>query len=76
MPQSVKRLFWEYNTDAINYESHKDFIIERVLEKGNMEGVVWLFKQYSITEIKQTIFSSCNISTSTLNFWSNFFVLN
>jgi hypothetical protein len=75
-PLTVKNLFWEYNTTEINLNKHKPFVVERILEKGNFESIKWLFKLYSISDIRKTIAQSSNISQKTLDFWQNFFKFN
>lgn len=74
MPMFVKNLFWEYDVNSLDYYNHKKFIIERVLEKGNKNSLSWLFKAYSINEIKEIIESSNNLSLRTRNFWNIYFL--
>lgn len=71
-PNFVTKLFWEYAHDAINIVQHKQFIIERILEKGCFKSVKWLFKTYSPQEVLGVL-QSTNISSSTRNLWSSYF---
>lgn len=74
MPLFVKRLFWEYDVNSLDFVGHKRFIVERVLEKGNSNSLKWLFRCYSISEIKNIIETSVNLSTATKNFWNIYFI--
>ncbi len=70
MPDFVSRLFWDYDQITLDFLKHKDFIIERVLEKGNFDGVKWLLGTFDKLDILNTVNSSSNISYSTRNLWS------
>lgn len=74
MPLFIKNLFWEYDTNTFDYNNHKRFIVERILEKGNKNSLSWLFKAYSINDIKNIVETSSNLSNPTKNFWSIFFL--
>ena len=71
-PQYVQKLFWEYSISSIDMLFHKQFVIERVLEKGTFKAVKWLFTTYSLEDIKQSL-SSLNISPTTRGFWNTYF---
>jgi hypothetical protein len=73
-PDCVARLFWEYDISTIDESLHKNFIIERILEKGNFLAINWLFRTYTVKEIYRAI-SSSNISKETRFFWQNYFAI-
>ncbi|BCX13573.1 MAG: hypothetical protein KatS3mg085_105 [Candidatus Dojkabacteria bacterium] len=71
-PNYISRLFWEYDISLLNHKLHKNLIIERVLEKGNFDAISWLFKNYSFSDICESL-SSPNISSPTRFLWQNYF---
>jgi hypothetical protein len=69
----LKLLFWDYDLEAIDFQTSNKFIIERVLEKGNFENVKTLLKMYGEEKILNIINNSTNISKATQNFWNLYF---
>lgn len=68
-PKFLKSLFWEFDLNELHIDSHKYFIVERILEKGKIDAIRWLFETYSITDIKNVIESSKNLTSRTRSFW-------
>jgi hypothetical protein len=76
MPYSLidnKRIFWDVNSNLLNKDKEKSFIISRILEHGDMNDLDWLLSTYTEQEITQTICSSKAISRKTANFFKNIF---
>lgn len=53
MPQSVKNVLWSYNTEEIDPDTNKQIIVGQVLNFGTKEATDWLFRNYSIEEIRK-----------------------
>ena len=68
---SYRSLFWDVNVENIDIEKHANYVIERFLEYGTLEGVRWLRKFYGDEKIKQFVLTKrFRIrSKKTLNFW-------
>ena len=60
-------------TKKVKILKFKDFIIARLLEKGTLAEVIWLFKTYSDIDIKRVVFHTPNLSTGTRALWKNYF---
>lgn len=73
IPQNLRVLFWDVDFSTLNIVSHKRYIIERLLEKGDFDSLKWLFSNYSEQEIRDVIISSNNISKKTFSLWNLFF---
>ncbi len=67
-----KFLFWDVDTNRLERSVHKEFIISRILEKGNLLAIKIMFKVYSAEEISKIVFTSSNISTQTASFWKSY----
>jgi hypothetical protein len=48
-------LLWEYNLDTFNYEKSYKIVIERVLERGNLEEWREMARIYTKEQILETI---------------------
>jgi len=66
-----RSLFWDVNVETIDIEKHANYIIERFLEYGTLDGVRWLRKFYGDERIRQFLLTKrFRIrSKKTLNYW-------
>lgn len=76
LPLFLKKYFWDVEFLEINKRKNSRFIIERILEYGNKKAVSWLFKNYSLKEIKEVIYKTRFLSLRSLFFWILFLNLN
>ncbi len=53
MLRNNRTLFWDVNVENINLERHANYVIERFLESGTLEGVRWLRKYYGDGRLRQ-----------------------
>ena len=70
LPKKLKTLFWDFDYKKINIKKHRQFVVERLLEKGKMEHVIWLYENYDPEFIQSVISSSHSLSPKTRNFWN------
>ena len=42
IPQDLRHYFWDVNPLALDIEHNKRFIVERILEKGDVNATQWL----------------------------------
>jgi hypothetical protein len=66
-------LLWEYDLDTFNYEKSYKIVIERVLERGNLEEWREMVKLYSTEQILETIEWSAQLDKRDKEF-SKFFL--
>lgn len=71
MIQKNRSLFWDVDIETIDIEKNANFIIERFLEYGTLEGVSWLRTFYGDARIRQFLLTKrFRIrSKKTLNYW-------
>lgn len=69
LPKTLHNLFWDVNIQSLNEYTHKEFIIQRILEKGDFTAISWILKYYSRDTISQIVTSRTNLSSATVNFW-------
>jgi hypothetical protein len=66
-------LLWEYDLETFNYEKSYKIVIERVLERGNLEEWKEMVKLYSKEQILETIEWSAQLDKRDKDF-SKFFL--
>ena len=71
IPQEFNRFFWDTNIGEINIQTHKSFILERLLEEGNNRAVHWILDVFTSKDIEEVVCSSRRIRIKTALFWKN-----
>jgi hypothetical protein len=66
-------LLWEYDLDTFNYEKSYKIVIERVLERGNLEEWREMVRLYTKEQILETIEWSAQLEQRDKDF-SKFFL--
>ncbi len=54
-PNFVRSALWSYDGDKIDIEKDKKIIIDNILNHGTDEQIRWLFKTYSVKEIRDIV---------------------
>jgi hypothetical protein len=79
LPEILERYqndaFWDTPLSSIDAQLHKDFVIERLLQYGGMEGIRWLLEEWGPEAIRKVVINSRNLSRMTAGFWSAYFDL-
>lgn len=75
IPKKLQRVLWSYDISKMNLDSCKDLVVQQVLNYGVWGEVVWLFRTYSIQDIKRTVGHPRRgvWFINVLNFWCQFF---
>lgn len=68
LPATIHQYFWGDNLDELSWQKHKKYIIQTLLDKGDVSALKWLFQQTNKQEITQMI-SSLKLSPKSNNFW-------
>ncbi len=63
-----KHLFWDVNLEAIDLQAHKQFVIERILARGQQEDWAEMKRCYTSSEIREAAILSRNIDEKSRNF--------
>ncbi|OGW38293.1 MAG: hypothetical protein A2Y97_04740 [Nitrospirae bacterium RBG_13_39_12] len=69
IPARFRPLFWDTSLSKIHIKINARYIIERVLEFGNMDAVKWLQKVYSFQTVINILNMSRIITDKSRNFW-------
>ncbi|PIV52238.1 MAG: hypothetical protein COS17_10235 [Elusimicrobia bacterium CG02_land_8_20_14_3_00_37_13] len=73
MNKALKNIFWDTNIEKIYANRHSEYIIERILEFGDIKAVKWVFKKYPKTKIIKVIKNKRGFSKKSISFWAKIF---
>jgi len=78
LPRKSYPLFWDVDAKELDPEKNVQDVMERILEFGTWESVLWLRKFYGDEKIKQYILMRGYkvLSPKTLSFWKNILPIN
>lgn len=69
-PLTKKTLFWDTDISNLDINKHKRYIIERILQFGNMDDYNWMRENYSKNEIKNVIMEKRSpLNPRSISFW-------
>jgi hypothetical protein len=75
VPEVFGYLFWDARLEDIHVRRNARYIIERMLDIGNLDGINWLQRIYPVQKIIEVLTSSRNLSQKSKNFWRLWFDL-
>lgn len=73
IPQTYAKYFWDTNIANLELSKNSRYIIERILEYGNLQAWQWLFGEIPDEELIDTIKNSRNIGIKTAHFFQLYF---
>ena len=73
VPMRLRTLFWDTALENISLKSHARYVIDRVLEFGDLDAFTWLKNVYPGWKIQEELILSRNISVKSRNFWQIWF---
>jgi hypothetical protein len=68
IPKSLHKYFWDTDVDKLDFE-RPYFIINRLLEKGDIKAAKWVRKNFSEEKIIFTIKKYRDFSLQNASFW-------
>lgn len=57
-PVFHRRIFWDVNFDALDYDKRARFVIERVFERGDVEDIRQCRRYYGDEKIREVLLSA------------------
>ncbi len=76
IPSFLNKYLWDVKIDSLDLDENYAFVIERVLEYGDIDSFRWLIKNINKNKIVEVLKSSKKISPKTGNFFSLYFDIN
>jgi hypothetical protein len=75
VPDVFRYLFWDARLEDIHMRRNARYIIERILDMGNLDGVNWLQRIYPVQKIIEVLTSCRSLNQKSRNFWRLWFDL-
>lgn len=73
VPERFRSLFWDTNLHNIHVKRNARYVIERVLELGNLDALNWLQRVYTVQNILDVLNTSRALSEKSRLFWKLWF---
>jgi hypothetical protein len=73
IPKFIAKYLWDVEVGRLSLQEHSMFIIERVLEYGDLEALSWINKSYKKDIITSALKRSKRISSKSGNFYALFY---
>jgi squalene cyclase len=72
LPETVARLFWDVEPHAVDLQIHVDYVLERVMSRGDWEAMKWLRATYSQATLASFLErkGSSRLAPRELAYWS------
>ena len=72
LPKSLYKFFWDVDVTKLDLDDKRYFVIQRLLDKGNLEAVRWVRKNYSNQDITAAFYQLRDFRTKIGRFWTLF----
>lgn len=70
-------LFWDINLNELDEKKHSSFIVQRVLERGDLDDLQWAINSYGKDFIEDVFLkNSMKMDLKSQNFWRLYFNIN
>ena len=73
IPERFHFLFWDTTPGNINTRHNAQYIIERILEVGDVDALEWMQRVYPVQRIIHVLHVSRAVSEKSRNFWTLWF---
>ena len=71
LPDFLRAYFWDVAFDKIDITKNSQFVLKRVLDRGDTKALLWAISVFDNNIIAQLITTSKDISAKTANFWAD-----
>lgn len=72
LPKYLHQYFWDVEVEKLDPKKKPYFIINRLLDKGDIKAVRWVRKNFKEEEIKETFYKIRDFNIKVGRFWSLF----
>lgn len=69
---SLVKYFWDTDVSKIDFETDYQYVINRLLDKGNLSAASWVLHYYSSDKIYNTLRTRHDFSPKSGTFWANY----
>lgn len=72
IPSFLHKYFWDVEAEKLDSKKRSPFIIERILEYGDIQAVRWMHELYAKEEIIAVVKQSRALTRKSAHFWALF----
>ena len=72
-PHSTHRFFWDVDPTQLDADAYPHYVLERLLDLGDVAAVRWMLASFSAPEIIDVLKTSRRLSPLSANFWALYF---
>ncbi len=69
---NLAKYFWDVDVAKIDFENDYLYVINRLLDKGDLIAASWVLNSYSKNKIIETLKSRRDFSAKSGTFWANY----
>ncbi len=73
LPPSLYTFFWDVDASKVNPSDYPEYVINRLLDKGNLEAARWVLKNFPKEKIIETLKTIRDFSPKSARFWATYF---
>jgi hypothetical protein len=73
VPSRLFKFFWDVDPKTLNVRRHSRFIIERILDVGDLNAFLWAQRQYPTALLIEVNLTSRRLSERSRQFWKIWF---
>ena len=70
IPKYLHQYFWDVDVEKLDIEKYPYFVVSRLLDKGNIEAVRWVKKNFNYNLVKKTLINHRDFSLKSASFWA------
>lgn len=72
LPPSLYRFFWDVQAEKVNPSTHPQYVINRLLDKGDLGAVKWVLWNFSKKTVIDSLRHGPAVDPPTASFWSSY----
>lgn len=72
LPSSLYQFFWDVDAATVDPSAHPYYVINRLLDKGNLEASRWVLKNFPREVIVETLKTRRDFSPWNGRFWARY----
>lgn len=73
LPPELHRYFWDINAAKLNPAEHSKYVINRLMNMGNVAAIRWMRRSFPQDLIVETVKTMRDFSSKTAMFWAHFY---
>jgi hypothetical protein len=76
LPRFLFKYFWDVDAGKINPQKQSVYVLERLMDKGDLKALKWVLKYFSKKDLRRVFLNSRNISKFSRPLWALFLKTN